>query len=69
LYEYIFERLITSGGEQDEFVTEYATMTSADDFAETFSFYVNDPELVMAVCPEKYRFIKDYLFEGKEFIT
>jgi hypothetical protein len=68
LYECSSERLISSGGEQDEFVTEYATITSAEDFAETYSFYVNDPEFVKAVCPQKYDFMKNYVFDGLEFV-
>ena len=51
----------------DEFVTPYASESAQEDFAETYSFYINDPPLVQATSPDKYDFMKDNVFDGKEF--
>lgn len=59
---------ISSFGEDNRFVTDYATTSPEEDFAETYSFYINDPEMVQAICPEKYDFMKDHVFNGKEFL-
>ena len=61
--DYIF-----SLGEDNRFVTDYATTSTEEDFAETYSFYINDPEMVQAICPDKYDFMKDHVFNGKEFL-
>lgn len=61
--DYVF-----SLGEDNRFVTDYATTSPEEDFAETYSFYINDPEMVQAICPEKYDFMKDHVFGGREFL-
>jgi hypothetical protein len=51
----------------DEFVTPYAKTDPQEDFAESYAFYINDPPLMQATSTEKYDFLKDNVFEGKEF--
>ncbi len=55
--------------EQDEFVSNYAMSDPAEDFAETYSFYINDPEMVQSTCPDKYDFMKDNVFNGQMYRT
>jgi hypothetical protein len=50
------------------YITNYARKDLAEDFAETFSYYIMEPELLKRVCPGKYQFMKDSVFGGKEFI-
>ena len=67
LYAASLDDVVTSGGEQFPFVSDYAMSSAEEDFAETYSFYINDPELVRAVCPDKYDFMQAYVFGGREF--
>lgn len=48
----------------DYFVSEYATTTVNEDFAECYAKYVQDPELLKFVCPEKYAFMHEYVFHA-----
>jgi hypothetical protein len=67
LYSQSFDNYLQSEGEQNEFITGYATMGPDEDFAETYAFYINDPPLVQSVSPDKYDFMKDNVFGGREF--
>lgn len=67
LHDQSWTDLLESGFEQDSFITGYAETSPEEDFAETYSFYINDPLLVQAICPDKYDFMKDHVFGGREF--
>lgn len=49
------------------FVSEYALSNDFEDFAETYRIYVRDPELLRLVNPEKYEFMRQEVFEGREY--
>lgn len=51
----------------NNFVSEYAkNYNYMEDFAETVSYYVNNPKELLKKSPEKYLFIKDKVFNGRE---
>ncbi len=51
------------------FVSDYSSTAPAEDFAEAAAHYVYYPNKLKAVDPEKYDFIKNKVFGGKEFIS
>jgi len=67
MYTISLLRLIFSGGALDEFVSPYAATSADEDFAECYAAYINDPELLQSVCPEKYEYMKNHLFNGQEY--
>lgn len=54
--------LLVSGGEKDTFVTPYATVNAEEDFAESYAAYLNDPDLLQAVAPQKLDFMATQVF-------
>ena len=67
-----------AGGEADDvwyratstnFVSAYAAANNPnEDFAETLSYYVYEPDRVRTIAPDKYRFITDVV-DGYEYVT
>lgn len=53
--------------EQSKFVTNYAATKPLEDFAESCAYYVHDPNELLKKAPEKYDFMKNKVFHGKEF--
>lgn len=49
------------------FVTDYARTNEYEDFADTYRTYIGDPEKLQFYSPEKYEFMKDYVFSGQEY--
>lgn len=49
------------------FVSEYATTNKHEDFAESYMTYIRDPEKLQILAPEKYEFMRDYIFAGREY--
>ncbi len=52
---------------EKKFVREYAASSPAEDFAESAAYYVYEPQKFKKLDPEKYDFIKNKLFGGKEY--
>ncbi len=52
---------------ENEFVSDYARTNVYEDFAETYNTYVRDPELLQFVSPQKYEFMRDVVFSGREY--
>lgn len=50
------------------FVSIYAKTNVYEDFAESYAFYVKDPERLVFYSPEKYEFMKNEVFYGREYI-
>lgn len=50
------------------FITAYASWSPIEDFAETFEAYRYLPHDLKTQFPEKYEFMKNHLFHGKEFL-
>jgi hypothetical protein len=44
--------------------TSYGTLSAAEDFAETYACYARDPELLIRQVPDKFAFMRDYVFSG-----
>lgn len=49
------------------FVRDYAASAPAEDFAESTAYYMYQPKYLKTIDPDKYNFIKDKVFKGKEF--
>ncbi|MBQ7593540.1 MAG: hypothetical protein IJU48_04205 [Synergistaceae bacterium] len=49
------------------FVSSYAQTDMFEDFAESYSEYVANPQLMQFLCPEKYDFMNQYVFDGREY--
>jgi hypothetical protein len=49
------------------FVSDYARFSEFEDFAETYRVYVRDPELLKFANPQKYEFMRQEAFEGREY--
>ena len=54
---------------KDTFVSEYAKTNPAEDFAESFTAYRFNPHLLKLVSPEKYSFMKKYVYQGIEYLN
>lgn len=48
-------------------VSAYAETSVYEDFAETYAHYICDPEYLEVVSPEKYAFMRDDVFAGREY--
>lgn len=53
---------------KDNFVSDYAASNPYEDFAETVVAFRYDPAKLKAISPEKYKFMKDKLFGGVEYL-
>lgn len=49
------------------FVSDYAMTSKYEDFAESYMTYIRDPEKLQLLSPEKYEFMRDYVFAGREY--
>jgi hypothetical protein len=49
------------------FVSDYAMTNKYEDFAESYKIYVRDPEILQVMSPEKYAFLRDSIFSGREY--
>jgi hypothetical protein len=54
-------------GDHAHFVSNYASSSPAEDYAESCMNYILHPLVLEKKAPEKYAYIKRYLFKGKEF--
>lgn len=58
------------GSSKDKaFVRDYAGSAPAEDFAESTAYYMYQPQYLKTIDPNKYNFIKDKVFKGKEFLN
>jgi hypothetical protein len=51
----------------DEFASDYAQTNEREDFAESYMAYVHDAEYLKAISPAKYEFMRQYIFERREY--
>jgi hypothetical protein len=49
------------------FVSDYARADYFEDFAETYRAYILEPETLKAANPEKYEFMRQEVFAGREY--
>lgn len=49
-------------------VSNYAKTNPSEDFAESVATYRYNPQLLLAVNPEKYQFLKEVVFQGVEYL-
>jgi len=50
------------------YVTNYAKRNVEEDFAESYAIYIVDPELLRGLNPDKYAFLRDRVFNGREYL-
>lgn len=55
-------------GKPKTVVSNYAKTNPSEDFAESVATYRYNPQLLLAVNPEKYQFIKEVVFQGVEYL-
>ena len=48
-------------------VSDYARTNSSEDFAETYRAYIHEPAHLQEKSPEKFAFMRDKVFEGREY--
>lgn len=62
----------TEDGPQHEgehhFISGYSMTNPKEDFAETLAAYRYSPQALQAIVPQKYRFMKKYVFGGVEYL-
>lgn len=58
---------LSANSAPDEYVSEYAKTNLQEDFAESYATYIHDPELLQEVSLEKYEFMRDHIFHGREY--
>lgn len=56
---------VTAVCRRDSFVSIYASLNAAEDFAESYASYLLKPNELETI-PLKYNFLKNYVFEGYE---
>lgn len=49
------------------FVSDYAQANDAEDFAESYKTYIENPMLLEFMSPEKYEFMEQYVYDGREY--
>ena len=52
---------------QNKCVSEYARTNSHEDFAESYKAYIRDPESLKKADPEKYNYMQNKVFSGREY--
>lgn len=62
LHEQSWSDHTLSGGEENPFVTPYAMESPEEDFAESYAYFVNDPDFLQFVSPDKYDFMATHVF-------
>lgn len=50
------------------FISEYASSSPYEDFAESFAAYRYSPQSLLAKSPGRYQFMKDRVFRGMEYL-
>jgi hypothetical protein len=50
-------------------VTNYATVSAEEDFAESYSFYITDADVLRAYSRRKYDFLRRIVFGGREYVS
>lgn len=63
-----WETLSTNSSNREHFVSDYAMRSVKEDFAESYAVYVYDPELLQDVSMDKYDFMKNHVFGGREYV-
>ncbi len=49
------------------FVSNYSHTDMFEDFAESYAEYVANPQLMQFLCPDKYNFMQENVFNGREY--
>lgn len=58
---------LSANSTPNEYVSDYARTDVHEDFAESYATYVHDPEHLRDVSQDKYNFMRDQVFHGREY--
>jgi WXG100 family type VII secretion target len=58
---------LSNGSKNTEYVSDYARTNVEEDFAETYRAYMLDPGKLKSASKEKYEFMRDRVFDGREY--
>jgi len=58
---------LSANSKPEEYVSNYARTNVREDFAESYAAYVRDPQLLQEVSPQKYSFMQQQVFGGREY--
>ena len=53
----------------EQCVSDYARTNAYEDFAETYQGYTRRPEALQQINPDKYAFMRDGVFRGREYVS
>lgn len=57
----------TRNKEYNNFVSKYSMQNPLEDFAESFTSYILNPHYLKEIAPEKFLFLKEYVFAGIDY--
>jgi tetratricopeptide (TPR) repeat protein len=52
-----------------EYVSDYARSSAEEDFSESYAWYIHNPFALAKASPDKYAFMRDSVFAGREYAT
>ncbi len=58
---------LSGSREAEQCVSNYARTDNFEDFAESYRAYVREPGALKQTSPEKYNFMRDTVFDGREY--
>ncbi len=58
---------ISSSSKTGEYVDDYAKTNTHEDFAQSYAYYVREPETLTLKSPAKFSFMKDVVFKGRQY--
>jgi WXG100 family type VII secretion target len=58
---------LSNGSTATQYVSDYAKTNVREDFAETYRTYMLDPDALKAASKDKYEFMRDRVFDGREY--
>lgn len=61
--------LTSAVAQRNEDVSLYGSVDSKEDFAETFAMYRYAPHRLQQISPDRYQFMKDFIYNGIEYTT
>jgi len=53
----------------EQCVSDYARTNAYEDFAETYQGYTRRPEALQQINPDKYAYMRDRVFSGREYVS
>jgi hypothetical protein len=58
---------MSTSSKPDQYVSDYARTNEREDFAESYAHYVRAPEDLAEASSNKFAFMKDIVFKGRQY--